>query len=177
MTILAAQTEAIDMVALLQLLATIGLAILASYFVFFKRGEQSKDKIHDQDLVILKQELEGKIHKERGSREKLEIEIGSKQNAINKDLKDLITAVHDGQVKSDERQVKSEERWASFISYQQRWEDSTSDKIQDTMLNVSKMTGKLTVMETKIETETKNIRTMVERFINDSRKKSEETAE
>ena len=152
MTLLAAQPEALNMINLLQLLATIGLAIIGSYFAFFKRGEQSKDKINDQKFVILEQKMDGKLGKEKGSREKERIEMLSQiktQNSINKqlkeafiDLKDLVKTIHESQ--------SEEKNW--YI----RW----SDKVNDSIIGVK---DELSTFKDEIRTEADNVRKMVEK--------------
>ena len=178
MTILAAtQPDASSLISLLTLIVTsIGL-LVGSYWVFFKRGEQSKDKIHDQDLVILKQDLEGQINKERGSREKEYIEVinkilaqGKGQESINKDIIKMTGDINTGL-------NESSSRWDEFIAYQKRWEDATSDKIQKTMLDVGSLNGKFELLKSTIGTESSQVKTMVEKFIQDSQSnKIEKTA-
>jgi len=109
-----------NIIPLLSLISTITVAVIAAVWVIIQLVTKNKDKAQDKDLVILKQEFDAKINKERGSREKKELEIF---NQLVSQGKDIIALVN----KIDDNQEKGFERWNEFTRYQQQWADGISE--------------------------------------------------
>lgn len=135
MILLAAQgINTVDLATLIVM--SIGL-LIGGYWALFKGGVKSKDESHDKDLLILKQEIEGKLGKEKGTREIKELELmntivnqGTAQNAINERLETLITDIHDDR---KEEHIK----WSGFLTDHSKYMDKTNDILMHVQGEVS----------------------------------------
>lgn len=129
-----------NLIDTLQLIAMCLIFVLGGWIAFARRGTNTKDESRDKDLKLLSKEVDLKIGKEKGSREKKEIELmneiisqGKEQNNINSNLEKLITTVHkehrqDKKDWSAERK-DNQEKWGDFITQYIRWTDKTNDSI------------------------------------------------
>jgi len=132
-------TETSNIIPVLQLIGTFLIVIVGGYWALFKSGAKNKDDSRDKDLIILKQEMESEIRKEKGRREltenKLMNEIvsqGKEQNTINTQLKDLIETVHDSITGQDKK-------WTEFMSNYAKWTDKTNDVLMHVQGQVSEL--------------------------------------
>jgi len=158
MTLLAAQPVALNMINLLTLIVmSLGL-VGGACWALFKGGNKSKDESHDKDLLLLKKDMQAELKEERVSREKFQVKVNNKQADFNKDFMTLVSKI-------DDNQKKGFERWNEFTRYQQQWADGISEKQQDTSRELIQMNGKLSEIDSKIEAETKNIRSMADKSI------------
>lgn len=158
--ILAAAQPELNMINLLTLIVmSLGL-VGGSCWALFKGGSKSKDENHDKDLLLLKKDMQAEINKERGSREKFQIKVNNNQTDFNRELMALVN-------KLDDNQEKGIERWNEFTRYQQRWADGISETVQHTSKELIQMNGKLNEIDSKIDTETKNIRSMADKSLSE----------
>lgn len=134
------------------------IAVIGGYLVLFKGGVKSKDESHDKDLLLLKKDMQAEINKERGSREKFQIKVNNNQTDFNRELIALVNKI-------DDNQEKGIERWNEFTRYQQRWADKISETVQHTSRELIQVNGKLNDIDSKIEAETKNIRSMADKSL------------
>lgn len=158
MTLLATQPEALNTIAVWQLITTIGLGVIAAFWVILQIATKNKDKSQGKDLLLLKKDMQAEINKERGSREKFQIKVNNNQNEFNRELMALVSKI-------DDNQEKGFERWNEFTRYQQQWADGISEKQQDTSKELIGIKGKLNEIDSKIEAETKNIRSMADKSL------------
>ncbi len=173
MTLLASQPEASNMIAQWQLITTIGLGVIAAFWVILQIATKNKDKAQGKDLVILKQDIEGKLGKEKGTREIKELELmntivnqGTAQNAINERLETLITDIHDDR---KEEHIK----WAGFLSDHSKYMDKTNDILMHVQSEVSVLKQEVPGIKRLVEKSVEQLNEAKETY----RKASEKTTQ
>lgn len=165
MILLAAQPDVNNIIPLATLIVMILGLLIGGYWAIVKGGVKSKDESHDKDLLLLKKDMQAEINKERGSREKFQIQVNNKQADFNKDFMALVNKI-------DNNQQSGIDKWDEFTRYQQQWADGLSERHQDTSRELiatngklNEINGKLNEIDSKIETESQNIKTMAEKSI------------